>query len=448
MEQESVMQLRPQDGVAAQTMFTHTANPETLDQTPHHDRSGAIADTKMESDDNDDDDEGVSLINNQSSVQTHVTASIDDLNRDARYLQISPTNPADISTVWQLPVTPLNFRLSVLKKQYGVTKPMAVSYHRNCHLISRHWHCQPGDIIPPSLRESTPYSLALLITLRHVASHTKLDLPKAQSMLLQSWQERIGRLKARVEGAPTFFASSTAERVYAPCESTIIEHTLGLTLDDAVGALKSSRKGGFANKQKLAAEPSGEANVKTTSRLARRKAIRAEKRERFRREAIAGLAGEPRRPRRNRSGDQLVDIEIGSRTDDGTVPPNSPDLLTQVVGSMEPARPGLPNDGVQPQQQTDQQKQGFRYNSKQDRYEDSLMSRMLDHVEIDNYERRKARTVKLMQRGASRKPSQPNSMPLEKMDFNSLPTLQTEYPRTDKVALEKLGQLSLDATLD
>lgn len=76
------------------------------------------------------------------------------------------------------------------------------------------------------------------------------------------------------------------------------------------------------------------------------------------------------------------------------------------------------------------------------------MSRMLDHVEIDNYERRKARTVKLMQRGASRKPSQPNSMPLEKMDFNSLPTLQTEYPRTDKVALEKLGQLSLDATLD
>jgi len=119
-------------------------------------------------------------------------------------------------------------------------------YHKSCTLIRDNWRCEAADALPDMLREATPYSLALLLQLRMLASHTKKNRSYAQTLLTTQWQMRLGALgKTPGPGAREFqtthITSGANLQNLQHCEPMIQENVVGLTLEDISSALSIAR---------------------------------------------------------------------------------------------------------------------------------------------------------------------------------------------------------------
>ncbi|KAK3710476.1 hypothetical protein LTR37_010319 [Vermiconidia calcicola] len=159
----------------------------------------------------------------------------------AMYHQTPFEQLQDTTNLWTLPVA----RKSVKTTQKDGAHRTAVIYHKSCHLIIRHWQCDPEECIPDSLRKQTPYSLALLLSLRRLASHTKKEFEIAQSLILETWRKRMDSMSQSrdhtgLSMVETDLTSTKfkANEVYNFLEPKVQENIFGLMLVDVEWASK------------------------------------------------------------------------------------------------------------------------------------------------------------------------------------------------------------------
>ena len=113
------------------------------------------------------------------------------------------------------------------------------------NLIIRYWDINPSEVVPPEMRDQTPYSLALFLAIRRLASNTKHDLDRGQRALLTAWRDRVGRGSNEQVDARGIQIQQT-KVVLGPgsegCEEFIQETDCGLMLDDVEAASKIAKK--------------------------------------------------------------------------------------------------------------------------------------------------------------------------------------------------------------
>ncbi|KAK4542763.1 hypothetical protein LTR36_006139 [Oleoguttula mirabilis] len=127
-------------------------------------------------------------------------------------------------------------------------------FAKSCKLIQEHWGCEPQEALPELLREVTPYSLALLLQLRMLASYAKKDRLNAHDVLINQWQSRMNSLAraGQTFGGRTLQTTQVMDvdglanlQHMIHCELDIQENIFGLTLQDvaqAIRVVKNARK--------------------------------------------------------------------------------------------------------------------------------------------------------------------------------------------------------------
>ena len=118
------------------------------------------------------------------------------VEHDAQYRAHFHQNPdvlnAHDGKLWQLPDTSRHVllqRLPGIFTQY----PIELRYYKDLELICKYWKCDPQDILPPGLRQTTPYSQAMLALLRRIASRSRNGKEQAHEALLLTVAARLQR---------------------------------------------------------------------------------------------------------------------------------------------------------------------------------------------------------------------------------------------------------------
>ena len=453
-------------------------------------------DCDNESDD-DSEDGGVALQMNlfdSHRIYQDESASADTVEMMEKYHQ---QPPGSMRTSWELPVAPIAVAKPRQLKNAGITHGIAHAYHKHCYLISKHWRCAASECIPPQLREYTPYSLAMLTLLRRLASSTKKQPEVAQALLLQSFKDRTGAAPPDDQSDTFFETKTTIKTGITPCEEKVREDARGLTLADVQhaclfatktkrAARPSKRKGPMAKREraKNAARSKGEGRKPILQQVSedRKLAMKLEYEEQQSEVAkrIAQRRTSERLAKQARVKpepiDELVDVRIGYNVNAAqpdqelAAPPNSPvadhHMADQREGIGRRTRSQAGQSGQtflelaendwqaeegfrQPKQSRRQPKrqpnhQPNRQPIPQDQHEARHMSNMLSRMDMESEKGPKRKLERHLQGGGfSRRQHQTNSMPLERMDFNALPSLQMVTAMTNTERLAALGQLPL-----
>ncbi|KAK4551859.1 hypothetical protein LTR86_010855 [Recurvomyces mirabilis] len=169
----------------------------------------------------------------------------------AEALDILMSRPAEFFLQSSAAVTLPGAELWCLPLQDGVSGDLAweilgfevagsqSTYRYVCDFIERNWHCSAAHALPQIFRKSTPYSLALLLQLRMLASSTEGDLLVAHTMLHDQWARRL-RLAGLEPRNGAIVLQSTIVSGHAVrnrgksdyCEQIIQENVYGVTLED------------------------------------------------------------------------------------------------------------------------------------------------------------------------------------------------------------------------
>jgi hypothetical protein len=161
------------------------------------------------------------------------------------YLQSRSSLHDNVACAWRLPVEPYKGSDNKHLRQAYANHPYAVKYHWNCLVVRRHWHCEADQAVPADLRETTPYSMLMLMKLRQLASHSKKNIELARSLMMEAWRERV--LQYEVPPPWPVQIVKTMGAVPNPngidkryCEIEIEENVFGLMLADVAKAIEAA----------------------------------------------------------------------------------------------------------------------------------------------------------------------------------------------------------------
>lgn len=143
---------------------------------------------------------------------------------------------ADTSNLWQPP----DAKYQMLKVPSN--HPIEKLFSKTCQTLNQHWKIPYWEAIPLEMRAQTPYSLALLLGVRRVASHTKLNYELGQEALVSVWRERVKQpLGVPIDkNAMQIITTRPMDHLTSPdnCEDVIQETNYGLMLQDVPAAIK------------------------------------------------------------------------------------------------------------------------------------------------------------------------------------------------------------------
>lgn len=440
----------------------HMAGIEDMPIPPNSPNQMIQGQGRQDRDDFDDDsmdtDEegGVRIITSSGEA-----SSSDTLQLEKIYHQAPVTELDSSSYMWRLPVNPGHYNPQKLK--HSQDHPIVKAYQRHCGIISKHWTCHPDDCIPLEVRKQTPYSLAMLSSLRRLASFTKQNFQLAQSLLLESWQERSSQRETLVN-ENVVLSETIVKRprgMGRDSEFKIQENLFGLMLEDVDRVWRSIKRG---RAQRRRANRASKPELKTPQciarqqtklalKLARNEDLQSSIAERVTKRRRNGRAAKLAAAQMTSFEDELVDVQIGSSIHGQTgfqgafaAPPNSPvstydrpnifasEVALREVGSRHNEQAGTAN----------QDDEALYKPSKLDRHQDNQMSRVLNNIDIDTQKDMKRRRFRRLQAGGqSRSGHQKIAMPSEKTKFNSLPSLHAMAPATSATELARIGQLPL-----
>lgn len=394
-----------------------------------------------------------------ASVQiiTESASDVDAVRVKAIYHQGTVTQDDPSSYSWRLPAPPLAYKPKNLKS--SKEHPIVIAYARSCGLIKKNWKTTAENCIPADLQARTPYSLVLLNALRRLSSATKEDLPRAQSLLIDACNQRmLGSNITSYSMVRLIETSNTGAqgKSFGPhCEKRIIENVFGLTIEDINRAISS------LNQIRAEESRTDQTQLKTPARIGRQQKRLA---RRDRRNQALQLSTVDRVLKRRKTrgaaksaanrafslGDELVDIELhqDNQAPAFAVPPNSPiatfdrlatlsrDVALREVGSRHNEQAGS----------MDQAEEFFSIPSKSDREHEKQMSRVLDNMYMSSSKsmRNSGRRLRRLQAGGfSRRHNGAVSMPSEKFNLDSLPSLHSMSSKAAPDELVRMGQLPL-----
>lgn len=309
-------------------------------------------------------------------------------------------------------------------------------FEKSCKLIQQHWGCKPAIAVPDMLLESTPYSLALLLQLRMLASYSKKDRMNAHAILTNEWESRMKLLELGgqhfefgmrvLQTTMPAHVDGMANPLHTPhCESQIQENVFGLTLQDVVQAIAVVKDGIRRQKDPEARE--------------------LKKRERLLRRAQCGT------PTRN------------SRSSTKQTTANSAPALT--LQDMIRAGAGsegahLTNFQTYNARPDDTQGPGdgdtaYHVFTKQDRKAYNAMTWMMESKlrvqdgrgrtrPSEKQQNKKEKTLKFLAESGGRNGSGLATLPSERVDFSSLPALHAQLGNIkEQEVAEAMGALQL-----
>ena len=401
-------------------------------------------------------DGGVSLDLDDATLDYSNLSSSNHDKMVAMYHQTPISELQDTSDLWRLPVTPLYTNRSALRRT-GINNNVALLYHNSCRLIWNHWRCEPTVCIPDDLRKQTPYSLAMLSQLRVLASHTKQNFAMAQSLLMEAWRARFHTLTLPGEHTSLHIVE-TVVTDFRPCEHTIQENGLGLMLGDveqALGVLREYRHDGrqqAKNKPQQRQQGRGAQTQKKQARLERRREAKLAWQESARSDVADKVTKRRREEKAAKNPlhnpEQLQDMKMS--TGDPThlisiAPPNSPVLASSSTVPLSQRGVTLHDqtNGEPRTQRSDGAVGHFSTNGPNNENQYNHMSGLLNKMGMDRTTRSGRRRVKRLKAGGlSRLGQQPVTLPSERVNLNTLPTLH-DMASTSAFDLARMGQLAL-----
>lgn len=165
-------------------------------------------------------------------VDMGVDEGVNSILQTAATLEPDPTS----GLLWRLPIEPTGKKV----RGVGAMKQSAdtvAAYNKRCGLIAKHWQTKDAqEWIPAELRQSTPYSLALLDGLRTLASGSKHQRDSVHDKLLTVRNTRLrdcGSLESCWVTTPRPDADN--------CEKEVCERVDGIMLAD-ISAIYASVK--------------------------------------------------------------------------------------------------------------------------------------------------------------------------------------------------------------
>jgi hypothetical protein len=198
-------------------------------------------------------DDGVRLDEIAPAASTATSFDISTVEDAAfHYHQPDLAQLQDTNSFWQLPV-PIPASLSANDLKHLNKKSPQYIYFKSCHLIRKQWNCEVDQAIPDALHRSTPYSLALLSQLRRLVGQTFNDLDRAQRLMMQAWTERLNSKGLPTDPSQLLVVQSSCDIIqYAEkycCEENFQENEYGLKLVDVVSAVETAKKASQAERQ-------------------------------------------------------------------------------------------------------------------------------------------------------------------------------------------------------
>lgn len=385
-------------------------------------------------------------------------------------------------------------------KVVHVGHPLSKLFHKTCSTVAVQWQMEPKDIVPEEMRAQTPYSMALFLALRRLASNSKKQPEVGRDTLLYVWRDRIEKLEGLAVGGggEQFFETRVEDLLLNPtnCETVIQENSLGLTLRDAATAIKmaTALKKGNANGQ--ASQPSGK--LRGGNNDARRVEMRAARNERKKekkawRDSLLETRGKAQIPppisltegskigkrvKERRSGGGMQDkihgkkgykllqfLEAGDDDDGGVTltgleygtigeedpsgasvaPPNSPELnSTQLSSTIDAA---MDADAAPPTQQKRSNPKRSNdpdyavHSNRHDRHNDNVLSQMFNRVDMEHERGLKSKKAKRLLAGAAR---HEGPLPSDRVRLAEIPTLYKQQGlRLQAEAFEGIGRMGL-----
>lgn len=423
--------------------YLQLSYPQATEEMINETMKDSTSDDDMESEDG-----GVRL-----SIEPEDTLMENNISSEsfaeADYFQ-QPTTLSDRSQqLWQRPSG------RTIRAQETKGKPkLAVAriYEQSLRLLKSHWSCKFEHCIPDHLRPLTPYSLALLYSIRRVASQSKGNYEVGQAAISRAWTERIYRLQI---DAPTpeeqFHFVETRPILGKECEPTIQENSFGLMVADVSDALE------ILKSKKYSDLPTPK-EMRQAQRVARglppSKASKREKQMKTKADRVAKKQAKLEKKETKILAKLAQMSRPGKQHDDSSnpagVPPNSPTEFNERLESLSQhfrisSSPHLqPSTAAQPDQLNGESTYMLSVN---DRASYKQMANMLQNVGVDRNNPIPKKRLKKLEKGGLSRNKASGVLPSEKTNpgnLGALPALPARVSGMTAEELTKLSKLSLD----
>ena len=399
----------------------------------------------------------------------------------------------DLSSLWQFP-NPDSGDAELHKMH-----PIGKMFHKNYDLIKKHWAVDPQQVVPDEMRAQTPYSQALFLALRRLASSTKKDYQVAQEALLSVWRDRVGTPSGLAfdKSGMQFFQTQvgphfakTGNAIDNNLETVIQETNYGLTLQDALTAGTLGRK--FTRVAKAErSQPGGK--LRGGASAAQRADTRDMRKQKKEQKAVSREAELQRRQKdlnyfagkgpasdskiskkkERKQASKMRNKVVGEKgykllqflqgDDKNTVVLNGDNSTNNVLGDGNAAPPNSPEPNTtQPLDAPEQMVENAtdhkitrrsrnhgassdpavaNYANNTDRHNDRLLSQMFNRVDVDSQRKLKAKKEKKLMQDVSQRQG---SLPSDRVKLAELPTLHAQQgSRRETEALEGLAKVAL-----
>lgn len=360
------------------------------------------------------------------------------------------------------------------------------NFHKACDLIMRHWQVEPAEALPEEMRATTPYSQALLLALRRLASNTKGNREAAQEVLLSVWQDRLNSPSglSKDETGTGLFQTEAAAFIVNPqgCETHIIESVHGLTLEDVfstqrtikaphkvpktASSVPAGRLRGSVSKAERAALKEQKKKDRSVKKASRDADVKVRQEDAVRIHEKSRIQKKQERKETSKMRDQISRdngyklLQFLQDEDEGgiTLEPPGKEVTAGPCGDVPPpnspepdTEPGVPErkmrDAMKPRSNVtkvttpDADAVGeVQLLSGRDHHDYNLLSQMFNRVDMDSKGMGQKKTRKLLD-GVSKRT---NALPDTKVNFSEIPTLYAQQGlKREEDALEGMEKMKL-----
>ena len=175
-----------------------------------------LADTDMETDS----DGGVS-VDSESMITSREANAAKAAEIQTVYHQAVISEDDSSTWSWKFPVPPPSYNPKELKT--SSCGPHAKAYTKHCGLIRNRWKCGLEDFLPVVVREQTPYSFAVLATLRSLACVTKHHTTaNGHALLVSARKQRLSKLPYSAAQGPFLVKTAVTAKPGFFCEAEIV----------------------------------------------------------------------------------------------------------------------------------------------------------------------------------------------------------------------------------
>ena len=390
-------------------------------------------------------DGGASVIIDSDNVMMHDSTPPESMAPE-QYLQKSIVSCDQTLPLWKPPPGKL---LDEATTKHHPDLAISRVYAQCYCIIRKQWNCDFEQWIPDHLRGPTPYSLALLYTIRRLADNTKGHYEIAQTAISRAWHERVDQIDSSHQSEQPWLVGNHPYYAQPRCEETVQENVFGLMIMDVFNALHnlvSDNYSGLPNpKQMGKAHARGIVLTRRESKKPKKRRLKVEKQI-----AKKKLRREKRELKlRNRT---VHVFKSGMQGSANPIPPNRPTLSNKKLEALS-RQFTLSNyaeshgeDSVQQHQQDQCTGEAPSALSAYDKENYRTMATLLHNIDIDRHKRMiKGRRRKMEAGGRSRRNTKGGILlPSEKIDFNRLPALPPAVSGLTSEQLPQLSKLSLD----